>query len=82
MTSAPHSSSWVVNDFGRRAEHSVAVHLNRHLRHDRQVTQFADGPDCLLQFRKVGERFQHEQINAAFEQRRNLRRKHLLRFVE
>ena len=35
-----------------------------------------------MQFRDIGKRLQHKQINSAFKQRRHLGREHLLRFIK
>src|SRR5207253_11247663 len=55
-------------NFRGRAEGSVAVDLNRDLRNDWQIAKLAHRPDRLLQFRNVRESFEHEEIDAAFEQ--------------
>ena len=57
---------------GRRAVEAVAVFLDRHLRHDRQVADAADRGDGGAHLVQVAERFEHEEIDAAGEQRLGL----------
>ncbi len=57
---------------GRRAVEAVAVLLDRHLRHDGQIADAADRGDGGADLGQVAERFQHEEVDAAGEQRLGL----------
>ncbi len=52
----------------RRAVQAIAILLRRHLRDDWQVAHPADRGDGSTKFIQVPERFQHEQVDAAFGQ--------------
>ena len=54
--------------FGRGAIESVAVFLDRHLCHDRQITNAPDGRDCRSNLVEIAECLEHEEINAAGQQ--------------
>ena len=68
--------------FRRRAKQGVAIDLNRHLRHDRQIAQRTHRSDRLMQLRNIRKRLEHEQINSTFKQRRHLSCKHRFCFIE
>ena len=55
-------------ELGRSSKARIAIHLDRHLSDDRQVTEFADGLDRLFDDRKLRESFENEQIDTAVEQ--------------
>ena len=57
---------------GRRAVEAVAVLFGGHLRDDRQVADAAHRADRRADLVHVAEGLEHEQIDAAFEQRRGL----------
>ena len=58
--------------FGRRTVERVAVFLRRHLRDDRQVADAPHRADGRADLVQIAERLEHEQIDAAFEERRRL----------
>ncbi len=66
----------------RSAKRGLAVHLDRHLRDDRQIGQLANSADRLFNDGKLGKGFEHEKIDAAFEQCLGLFLEHIFRFVE
>ncbi len=66
----------------RRAIEAVAVFFGRDLRHDRQIADSAHGVDRRRRFVPVAERLEHQQVHAAFDERRRLLAEELARFVE
>src|SRR5262249_12455353 len=64
------------------AVETVAVLLRRHLRDDRQIAETAHGADRGADLIDVAERLEHEEVDAAVDQRLRLRAKVLLRLVD
>ena len=82
ITSAPHSSSRAVKSFGSRAVRGVAVGHDRHLRDDRADRRARERRGSPVDLGNIGKCFQHEEIDAAFEQRCSLGLEHVFRFIE
>ena len=81
-TSAPQRSSSGTNASGARAVAGVAVFLGRHLRDDRQVADRAHAANRGADLVDVAEGLEHEEIDAAFDERARLLGEVLLRLVD